>query len=90
VIPWPNRRPGCGGERDPRRSRIPSATIAAPTAAVRTRPVKKQAPRELDRGDLLRETQVELHDVGSKPEDVTEIREAGTDVVDRKLLTAFS
>src|SRR5437773_11477144 len=41
-------------------------------------------------GDLLSETQIELHEVGSEPQDVPEVREAGTDVVDRKLGTTLA
>src|SRR3989441_8068614 len=39
--------------------------------------------------DLLREAQIELHDVGSQPEDVAEVRKTGADVVDREPRTAF-
>ena len=35
--------------------------------------------------DLLRQAQVEFHDVGRKAKDVSEVREAGADVVDREL-----
>src|SRR5712691_3450059 len=40
--------------------------------------------------NLLRQAQIQFHEVGGEPKDVPKIREAGTDIVDCELRAAFS
>src|SRR5207253_2109988 len=40
--------------------------------------------------DLLRQAEIELHDVGRQPEDVPQVGEAGSNVVDRNLRAALA
>src|SRR2546430_7978820 len=40
-------------------------------------------------GDLLREAQIEFHDVGRQTQNVAQVRKPGADVVDRQLRAAL-